>query len=101
AGRAAGGGVPLAGRGRGGDLSSTGFGLASPAPDGAYLALVPEGRDVSIDVTATPRPLAVEWLELRSGTVARRSARGGARVDLRAPFAGPAGVYPAPEPPRR
>ncbi len=79
-----------------GELSSSGFCLASPAPDGAYVVLVPEGRDVSVDTTATPGTLAVEWLELRSGKVEQGTAPGGARVALRAPFSGPAVVYLAP-----
>jgi hypothetical protein len=81
-----------------GELAATRFCLANPAPDGAYLVLLPEGRDVWVDTAATPGNLAVEWLDVRSGRVERGPpARGGSRLSLRAPFSGPAVLYLAPQ----
>jgi Family of unknown function (DUF6298) len=81
-----------------GELASSGFCLANPAADGAYLVLMPDGRDVSVDLSGTPGNLAVEWLELRSGRVEKAPPiRGGARIALRAPFAGPGVLYLSPQ----
>jgi hypothetical protein len=80
-----------------GELASTGFCLANPAADGAYLVLVPEGRDLWVDAAATPGNLAVEWLDVKTGSVTRGAPqRGGSRLTLRAPFAGPAVLYLSP-----
>lgn len=78
-----------------GDLASTRYCLANPSADsGEYLVYIPGGlrpspgaRQLTIDLRATPRRLAVEWFSPRFERVlARDSIDGGARRTLHAPF---------------
>lgn len=71
-----------------GDLSSSGYCLASTIPGhAAYLTLVPEGGTIELDLTATPGPLRVEWFSPEQGTVvASETIHGGAKSLLHSPF---------------
>ncbi len=74
------------------DLSSPAYCLANPGKD--YLIYLPQGGDVTVDLSAAPGPLVAEWFNPRTG-VASKGGRlqGGARRSLRAPFAGDAVLY--------
>jgi hypothetical protein len=72
-------------------LASSGYCLAHAAPGGAYLVYLPEGGDVTVDLSATPGKLRVEWLNPRDGTTERAATvEGGARRGFTAPFRGDA-----------
>jgi len=101
-----------------GELVSTGYSLANPTDSGAeYLIYLPSGRTlnnflkkvgingntdvylpadgvVSIDLSATPRELSVEWFNPRTGaTVNGEPVMGGASRSFTAPFTGDAVLY--------
>lgn len=76
------------------DLCSTAYCLAKPAASGAeYLAYLPSGGSVSVNLSATSRTLSVEWLDPATGSTFPGSpvAGGGTRT-LTAPFSGHAVV---------
>lgn len=74
-----------------GDLASTGYCLAAPGEQ--YIAYLPEGGEVTLDVSAAQGPLWVEWLDPDGGTItAAEPVTGGTTVALTAPFAGDAVV---------
>jgi hypothetical protein len=85
------------------ELASSRYLLAYPdSARGEYLAYIPggmrpslKGRRISIDLRATPGPLAVEWFSPRfERTISRDSIQGGGIRELRAPFPiGDAVVY--------
>jgi hypothetical protein len=76
------------------ELASTGFCLARPTAGGAYLVLLTEGKDLWVDATATSGTLTVEWLDVRSGSIKQSPpVEAGRRIQLTAPFAGPAVLY--------
>jgi uncharacterized protein DUF6298 len=86
--------LPLAAAAPRGELCSSGYCLAVPGPAASYLVLIPEGREVWVDTTAAPGSFDVAWLDVRSGTVAHGAAvRGGGRISLQAPFAGPTVLF--------
>lgn len=77
------------------ELASTRFCLADPdSARGEYLAYIPgglrpseHGLQLTVDLRATPRRLAVEWFSPRfERVVVRDSIHGGATRTLRAPF---------------
>jgi len=76
-----------------GELASSGFCLANPAagrPE--YLAYLPSGGSVTIDLSASPGPLAVEWFLPGTGrSIDGHPITGGASRTLTAP-AGPNAV---------
>jgi hypothetical protein len=78
-----------------GDLVSTGYCLAHPAENGAeYLAYLPAGGNVMLDLTATKGELAVEWFNPHTGeTMSGPPSRGGARRAFTAPFIGDAVLF--------
>ena len=74
------------------DLASSGYCLADPGRE--YLIYLPNGGEVSADLSAASGLLAVEWLHPVEGAVTLGAAvRGGAKRKLRAPFAGDAVLY--------
>lgn len=75
-----------------GDLVSTGYCLADPGAE--YLAYLPEGGDVTVDLSAASGRVQVEWLNPSTGeTTAGAAVTGGATVTVTAPFGGDAVVY--------
>jgi hypothetical protein len=77
--------LPMAAMVPRGELASSGYCLAG---GGAYLALLPEGRELTVETA--PGELSVEWLEVRSGGVERGHPALGGKLVLMAPFSGPA-----------
>src|SRR4051812_21627222 len=74
------------------ELASTGCCLAVPGRE--YLAYLPEGGWVELDLTGARGKLAVEWVHPVTGAVtAGGEVEGGARRTLEAPFGGDAVVY--------
>jgi hypothetical protein len=77
------------------DLCSTQYCLANPvALDGEYLVYLPSGGSVTVNLTATPGTVAVEWFRPSNGTtVAAGTVTGGANRSFTAPFSGDAVLY--------
>ncbi len=77
------------------ELASTGYCLANRAKDNAeYLVYVPSGGKVTLDLSATKGPLAVEWFNPSTGKArAAEAVRGAAPRQLTSPFDGDAVVY--------
>ena len=73
-------------------LASSRYCLARPGSE--YVAFVPGGGAVSVDLSAASGAFAVEWLEPEGAVpVAAAPVAGGARRELNAPFEGPAVVH--------
>jgi len=71
------------------DLASTQYCLANPGQE--YLVYLPDGGEVTVDLSAATGELAVEWMHPVEGTVTPGNAvTGGAKRDFRAPFGGDA-----------
>lgn len=74
------------------DLASTQFCLANPGRE--YLVYLPEGGEVTVDLTAATGTMRVEWMRPVEGAITSGAATtGGDRRTLRAPFGGDAVVY--------
>ena len=85
-------GVDLANMEPRGDLVSTGYCLANPGVE--YLAYLPAGGVVTVDLTAVEGDLAVEWLCPTTGDVAADApVRGGGVRHLWPAFGGDAVLY--------
>jgi len=71
------------------ELASSGYCLVDPGKE--YLLYLPEGGEVTVDLSAASRELAVEWMDPIAGTItsAEPTAGGGWRI-LKAPFTGDA-----------
>jgi hypothetical protein len=68
-------------------LATTGYCLASTGPRGEYLAYLPTGGEVTLDLTGTPGPLETRWLNPADGTWQTASpTMGGRRTGLQPPF---------------
>lgn len=68
------------------DLCSTGFCLADPSARGSYVAYLPLGGSVSLDLRATPGRVDVEWIDPLSGFASSRThASGGVTRSFSAP----------------
>jgi len=76
-------------------LASTGYCLAHPAGDGAeYLVYLPEGGDVTVDLSATQGTLSVEWFNPQTGmSTPAGVTTGGAHQSFTPPFFGDAVLY--------
>ena len=75
-----------------GELASTGYCLAVPGRE--YLAYLPAGGEVTLDLSAAKGSLAVEWMHPITGRLTPGgSVEGGARRALKAPFGGDAVVF--------
>jgi len=74
------------------ELASSGYCLANlPQHRAQYLAYLPQGGEVTLDLSAAKGLLNVEWTATKSGeTRAGPPVSGGSRQRLVAPFAGPA-----------
>jgi hypothetical protein len=74
------------------DLASTQYCLASP--DKEYLVYLPDGGEVTVDLTAARGELAVEWMHPVEGTVTSGgTTTGGGKRTLKAPFSGDAVLH--------
>ena len=74
------------------ELASTGYCLAVPGRE--YLAYLPDGGRVELDLPGAKGKFVVEWAHPVTGAVtAGGSVEGGARRTLDAPFGGDAVVY--------
>jgi len=76
-------------------LASSGYCLANPGPiEAEYLAYLPEGGSVSVDLTQTSEKLQVEWFNPATGEVKKANAAvGGRHLTFAAPFRGDAVLY--------
>ena len=75
-----------------GGLASTGYCLAHPGH--TYLAVLPSGGDVTVDLSAATGSLHVEWFDIRSHEVAATSTvEGGATRTLTSPCPGESAVF--------
>ena len=71
------------------ELASTRYCLAHPGQE--YLVYSPDGGELTVDLSATPGPLAVEWIHAANGTSQQGDAvAGGDERSFKAPFAGDA-----------
>ncbi|MCX5643116.1 MAG: DUF6298 domain-containing protein [Phycisphaerae bacterium] len=75
-----------------GEFASTGFCLADPGKE--YLVYLPQGGEVTVDLSAAAGKLDTEWLHPTERTTIRAEpVAGGGRRTLKAPFVGDAVVY--------
>jgi hypothetical protein len=75
-----------------GELASTGFCLADPGRE--YLVYLPQGPEVTVDLSAASGFLRTEWLHPTEGTAVRAEpTAGGGRRTLRSPLPGDAVLY--------
>jgi hypothetical protein len=71
------------------ELASTQYCLAHPGQE--YLVYLPDGGEVTVDLSAAAGPLAVEWMPPVEGVLTPGgTAEGGAARTFTAPFAGDA-----------
>lgn len=74
------------------ELASTGYCLARPEQE--YVVYLPEGGEVTVNLSAVSGTLAVEWIHPVDGTMTPRgSIEGAVRRRLKAPFSGAAAAY--------
>jgi len=74
------------------DLASTKYCLANPGTE--YLVYLPDGGEVTVDLSAASGTLAVEWLNPDTGeTTPAETATGGDKQAFTAPFDGDAVLY--------
>lgn len=67
------------------DLASTGFCLARPGAE--YLVYLPEGREVTVDLSGSTSAFGVEWVHPVEGTrVSGEGVTGGGKRVFRSPF---------------
>ena len=73
-------------------LASSEFCLANPGQE--YLVYLPDGGDVTVDLSAASGELAVEWMRGVDGTTTPSgTVSGGAKRVLKPPFDGDAVLY--------
>jgi Family of unknown function (DUF6298) len=73
-------------------LASTRYCLANPGRE--YLCYLPEGGEVTLDLSAVKANLSVAWINASAGEVAAgEPVRGGGRVTLKSPLAGDCAVH--------
>jgi hypothetical protein len=74
------------------ELASTKYCLAEPG--NSYIVFLPEGGEVTVDLTAASARFAAEWIHPIEGQpTAAEPVSGGAKRTLKAPFAGAAVLY--------
>ena len=73
-------------------LASTRYCLANPGTE--YLIYLPEGREITVDLTANQGPFAVEWIHPVDGTITPgEDVRGEDKRALKSPLDGDAVLY--------
>lgn len=77
------------------NLCSTGYCLAKTSTPGAeYLAFLPNGGSITMNLSSTSGTLMVEWFNISNGTTINGgTVNGGASRQLTAPFSGDAVLY--------
>ncbi len=84
--------IPLAFMTPHGELASSGFCLADPGKE--YIVYLPEGGEVTVDLTPASGQIIAEWVHPVDGkTVPGEETFGGAKRTLRTPFSGDAVVH--------
>jgi hypothetical protein len=74
------------------DLPSTQYCLANPG--GEYLIYLPDGGNVTVELSEATGSFAVEWFNPREGTATDGgTSAGGDKVDFTVPFDGDAVLY--------
>lgn len=74
------------------ELASTGYCLADPGKE--YLVYLPDGGEVTVDLSAARGPLSTEWTNARTGAATRGGAvRGGAKRALKSPIEGDVALH--------
>jgi hypothetical protein len=75
------------------DLASTKYCLANPGDE--YLVYLPEGDEVTVDLSGAPGEFASEWMHPVEGTITPGgpAVKGGGKPDFAVPFSGPAVLY--------
>ena len=74
------------------DLAGTGYCLSNPGEE--YLVYLPDGGEVTVDLSAASGSLAVEWFNPRSADAAQgQSIAGGGKRSFKPPFDGDAVLY--------
>jgi len=74
------------------ELASTGYCLAAPGVE--YLVYLPDGGEVTVDLSGHAGSFIAEWFDPTAGETPRTlTAQGGAALTLLAPFAGDAVLY--------
>jgi hypothetical protein len=74
------------------ELVSSKFCLAAPGKE--YVVLVPDGGEVTVDLSAASNTLRAEWLRTGDGAVYPASpVQGGAKSNLKSPFSGEGVLY--------
>ena len=69
------------------DLASTQYCLANPGQE--YVVYLPNGGEVTVDLSAAPGALAVEWFNPHTGVVRKGgTAQGGTKRTFQAPEKG-------------
>jgi hypothetical protein len=75
-----------------GEFASTRYCLAQPGHE--YLVYLPQGGEVTVDVTAVSGEIEIEWVNPNTGEISPgKSASGGAPRAFNAPFTGHAVLY--------
>ncbi|MBI3922029.1 MAG: hypothetical protein HY318_11480 [Armatimonadetes bacterium] len=74
------------------DLASTQYCLANPGKE--YLVYLPEGGEVTVDLSVASGVLEVEWFNPSTGTATNGGTiEGGAKLSFKVPFEGDAVLY--------
>jgi hypothetical protein len=74
------------------DLASTKYCLANPGEE--YLVYLPEGDEVTVDLSSAPAEFAAEWMHPVEGTITPGgTVKGGGKPNFAVPFSGPAVLY--------
>ena len=73
------------------ELASTGYCLANPGRE--YLVYLPEGGEVTVDLSDAGGEVSVEWSRPSDGSTELGTVPGGAERDLPAPLTGDAVLY--------
>lgn len=74
------------------DLASTQYCLANPGKE--YLVYLPDGGEVTVDLSGATGTMHVEWMHPVEGTITSGAATtGGDRRTFRAPFSGDAALH--------
>jgi len=74
------------------ELASTRYCLAHPGEE--YLVYLPEGDEVTVDLSSAPGDFAAEWMHPVEGTITPGgTVKGGGKPEFAVPFSGPAVLY--------
>jgi hypothetical protein len=75
-----------------GDLASTGYCLANP--DVEYLVYLPDGGEVTVDLSGASGNMNIEWFNPSKGVIeSKETITGGTKQSMKCPFDGDAVLY--------